>query len=316
MDCMEQLAMCSTQITCLASKLATVETLICAAQFACFYWATLGCSASKLEGYTYPGGGKNASFNLMPAIHLLAERPPLWYGSAFEVIPSNEASTVAGAPVGTWWQTPGPIFPIYTYEDVANSQTTVYMRRKLLRLGQSHVIQRCDGKGPVVHFSEGWSFFSNRLRKWLKMNQAMSYKIYVDDALVAVAEETQQGFQSITFRGVQEENKGRELASSVLQSRHFHGKYDVWLVQNKEEDVMLPDYVSSATTLLYAFYTLHQDKRDVSSVAKDKAHTVPNFLAEVDKTNVSEHLTAPLEMPVETEVKVAEVEMAQPPKFV
>jgi hypothetical protein len=27
----------------------------------------------------------------MPAIHLLAERPPLWYGSAFEVIPSNEA---------------------------------------------------------------------------------------------------------------------------------------------------------------------------------------------------------------------------------
>lgn len=28
-DCIEQLAMCSTQITCLASKLATVETLVC-----------------------------------------------------------------------------------------------------------------------------------------------------------------------------------------------------------------------------------------------------------------------------------------------
>ena len=28
-DCMEQLAMCSTQITCLASKVATVETLVC-----------------------------------------------------------------------------------------------------------------------------------------------------------------------------------------------------------------------------------------------------------------------------------------------
>ena len=28
----------------------------------------------------------------MPPIHLLAERPPVWYGSAFEVIPSNEAS--------------------------------------------------------------------------------------------------------------------------------------------------------------------------------------------------------------------------------
>ena len=28
-----------------------------------------------------------------------------------------KASTVAGAPVGTWWQTAGPIFPIYTYEE-------------------------------------------------------------------------------------------------------------------------------------------------------------------------------------------------------
>lgn len=28
-DCIEQLATCSTQITCLASKLATVETLVC-----------------------------------------------------------------------------------------------------------------------------------------------------------------------------------------------------------------------------------------------------------------------------------------------
>jgi len=32
----------------------------------------------------------------MPAIHLLAERPPLWYGSAFEVIPSNEAQQPLG----------------------------------------------------------------------------------------------------------------------------------------------------------------------------------------------------------------------------
>ena len=34
------------------------------------------------------------------------------------------------------------------------------------------------------------------------------YKIYVDDRLVAVAEETQQGFQSITFRGAQEARWG------------------------------------------------------------------------------------------------------------
>ncbi|CAK9084613.1 ELMO domain-containing protein C [Durusdinium trenchii] len=196
--------------------------------------------------------GKNASFNLLPAIHLLAERSPNWYGSAFDVIPSNEASTVAAAPVGTWWQTWGPIFPIYTYEDVANSQTTVVMRRKLLRLGQSHVIQRCDGEGPVIYFTEGMNFFSNRVRKILGRAAVRSERV----------KETQQGFQSITFRGVESR---KELASSVLQERHFHGKFDLWLVQNHKKDLILPDYVASATTLLYAFFTLHQDRRKVMS---------------------------------------------------
>ena len=52
--------------------------------------------------------------------------------------------------------------------------------------------------------------------------KSRGYKIYIDDALVAVAEETQQGFQSITFRGIHDR---KELASSVLQDRHFHGQY-------------------------------------------------------------------------------------------
>ena len=50
-------------------------------------------------------------------------------------------------------------------EDNANSQTTLYMRRKLLRIGQCHVIARCDGTGPVITFTEGLNWFSNRLRK-------------------------------------------------------------------------------------------------------------------------------------------------------
>ena len=29
----------------------------------------------------------------------------------------REASTVAGAPVGTWWRTTGPLFNTYMYED-------------------------------------------------------------------------------------------------------------------------------------------------------------------------------------------------------
>ena len=37
----------------------------------------------------FASGGKK--FNLVPMISLLAERKPMWYGDAFDVIPSNEA---------------------------------------------------------------------------------------------------------------------------------------------------------------------------------------------------------------------------------
>eukprot|EP00441_Pelagodinium_beii_P017282 CAMPEP_0197661856 /NCGR_PEP_ID=MMETSP1338-20131121/51711_1 /TAXON_ID=43686 ORGANISM="Pelagodinium beii, Strain RCC1491" /NCGR_SAMPLE_ID=MMETSP1338 /ASSEMBLY_ACC=CAM_ASM_000754 /LENGTH=350 /DNA_ID=CAMNT_0043239497 /DNA_START=114 /DNA_END=1166 /DNA_ORIENTATION=+ len=267
---------------------------ICAwiVQFAVFYFATSmsGCTGSGLEDYSYPGAEASeagpASWNLMPKISLLAEREPMWYGEAFDVIPSNEASNVASAPVGTWWQTWGPIFYTYTYEDVANSQTTMYMRRKLLRIGQCHVIERCDGKGPVVTFTEGNKFFVNRLRKFFKMNQGYSYKIYLDDEFVGVAEETQHGFQSLTFR---DDKTGKSIASSVLKERHFHGQYDLWLVNNDDDD-KLPYYVSSAATLLFAFHTINEDARKVVSQgvkpdqgsSSDKDHS-PHFLSAESK---------------------------------
>jgi len=260
-------------------------------QGAMFYFVTnvSGCNAKDLEGYHYPGAEASeagpASYNLMPEISLLAEREPMWYGSAFDVIPSNEASNVASAPVGTWWQNWGPIFYTYTYEDVANSQTTLYMRRKLLRIGQCHVIERCDGKGPTVTFTEGSKYFANRLRKLFKMNQGFSYKIYLDDEYVGVAEETQHGFQSLTFR---EKTTGESIASSVLKERHFHGKYDLWLVNNDDKDT-IPYYVSSAATLLFAFHTINEDTRKVvpqglktpdHDSSSDNKDSSPKFLAE------------------------------------
>ena len=58
------------------------------------------------------------------------------------------------------------------------------------------------------------------------------YKIYKGDTLVAVAEETQNGFESISFRNI---TSRRELASSVLEGRHFHGQYDIWLVDAQKK---------------------------------------------------------------------------------
>ncbi|CAE8740003.1 unnamed protein product [Polarella glacialis] len=190
--------------------------------------------------------------------------------AAFDVIPSNEASTVAAAPAGTWWRTWGPIFATYTYEDVANSRTTVYMRRNLLRMGSSHTIARCDGQGPKVTFTEGSNFLANRVRKVMGMNQGMTFKIFMDDKLVAVAEETSHGFESLTFR---EEDSGRSESSSVLKERHFHGLYDLWLVKNDEKSI-LPNYVASATTLLLAFHTINHDATSKGAASNES----PNFL--------------------------------------
>jgi len=286
-------------------------------QGAMFYFVTTvsGCKAKDLEGYHYPGAEASEagprSYNLMPEISLLAEREPMWYGSAFDLIPSNEASNVASAPVGTWWQNWGPIFYTYTYEDVANSQTTLYMRRKLLRLGQCHVIERCDGKGPTVTFTEGAKFFANRLRKLFKMNQGFSYKIYLDDEFVGIAEETQHGFQSLTFR---DKTTGESVASSVLKERHFHGKYDLWLVNNDEKDT-LPYYVSSAATLLFAFHTINEDARKVvaeglknSASSSDSYKDHPKFLA----AESSEEVLAEASTEVESEEAEAKEEAEAP----
>merc|ERR1740138_1327667 len=96
----------------------------------------------------------------------------------------------------------------------------------------------------------------------------MIYKIYVDDDLVGVAEETAHGFQSLTFRN---EKSGLTMASSVLKERHFHGNRDLWLVKNNDKDEPLPYYVSSAATLLFAFHTINEDARKIVSEAKQEA---------------------------------------------
>lgn len=221
-----------------------------------YWYATFGCSPKDFGSYEFPGGGTSnlggPEYNLVPQISLLTESPPNWIGESFAVLPSNEMSTAAGAPVGTWWRVGGPIFDTYTYEDVANSRVTIYMRRNLLRIGMSHRIGRCDGKGPLITFTEGSNWFMNRIRLLFKFNQALSFKIYVDNDLVAVAEETSLGFPSVTFRNQQ---TGEEVGSSVLSNRHFHGQYDQWLVNNQNSKTVFPYFVSNAASLLFAFNT-------------------------------------------------------------
>merc|ERR1719401_1559933 len=95
------------------------------------------------------------------------------------------------------------------------------------------------------------------------MNQGFVFKIYLDDEQVGVAEETQSGFQSYTFRS----KDGDQFASSILQNRHFHGHYDQWLATNsKSSDV--PFYVADAATVLYAFHVLNHSPQPAHKPAE------------------------------------------------
>jgi len=173
------------------------------------------------------------------------------------VFPASSASTLAGGKKGSWWKTWGPIFETYTYEDMS-SRTTIYMRRNLLRLGQSHRIARCDGKPPYITFTEGSNYFGNVIRSWFGYNQAKTFKIYLDDKEVWVAEESAGDVPSVTFRDM----NNQEKASAVLQTRDFHKNKDQWLITvdvRKNETQQVPYFVQNAAALLFAVQEQEKD---------------------------------------------------------
>mmetsp|Transcript_18197 Transcript_18197/g.49933 ORF Transcript_18197/g.49933 Transcript_18197/m.49933 type:complete len:175 (-) Transcript_18197:60-584(-) len=83
----------------------------------------------------------------------------------------------------------------------------------------------------------------------------MTFKIYMDNDLVGLAEETSRGFDSVTFRDVRN-STGALMGSSILKERHFHGAYDLWLAKS-EAWGSLPYWVLDAATLLFAYNSLN-----------------------------------------------------------
>jgi len=222
-----------------------------------------GCHPSALVDYDYVSAGGEKSntndeaFNVVPKIAFIVEAPHKFWGQSFSVIPTNEANHM-GAPTGMWWKSWGPLFNTYVYYDIVQSQPTVYMRENLLRLGQSHRVNRCDGKGPDIWFEEGSNYFMNRIRGFFHTTQSFTYKIWMDNKVVATTEEARSGdMPSMTILNATR----AKIANSALISRDFHGKYDQWIVTNTE-DTVLPYYVADAATLLFGFFELNNNKAD------------------------------------------------------
>lgn len=251
-----------TVTTCVAYTCGVVIGIYLLALFGnvIFYWVcTFGCGPKLIgDNYPYPGGGTGPNggptFNLLPKVSILAERDHSMWGWPMDVMPGNEAGTVAGAQVGTWWRNKGWIFSSYLYEDIQESKKTLYMRPNFWLPWMSYKLARCDGKGPVFTFSENGHWMQNKMRSWFRMNQAQTYGIWMDGEQVARVDEVSSGYPSLTITNTTLGKDGGtpEVASSILTRRNLHHRFDMWLAKNKAIDSM-PFFVNSAITVPFAF---------------------------------------------------------------
>jgi len=267
-------------------------------QWVCFHFATLHCSSgSPADDYSFPGGESSdlgdGSFNLVPRLAIMVERKPQWFGMGFDVYTATENRQIKGAPVGTWFRTWGPFFSTYTYQDVMNSQPTIYMRASIQGMLAGYVdnyVMRCDGKGEYGRISEGQHAVGNHIRHALGFNQGYTLKVWQGGTMVGIAEETFHGGKSITFRAA--EGKKNPYATGTLQGQKFQdaeeNKFSQWSVEN-HVDSKVPYYQVNGMTVLYAFKIYNDGHRRDLKEAKEGKH--PEFLAEeMGDTAVTERI--------------------------
>lgn len=280
-------------------------------QFACFHFGTMGCSASALEHYNYPGAGwtcpahvthptstaewpaavaagcvHTPEDNAVPGIALLLERGKVWSGQSFEVYHATEGNAqIDRAPVGVWWRTWGPWFWTYSYEDIQHSKTTLYMRPTIMGmmgLYSETRIMRCDGKGEVWFFGEGANWISNRIRTLFAMQRESSFKIYEGSGKFGTALETFHGTKSISFK----DNHDDPLGSAVLveNSGHRHDLWSIHLADSVDISKLPPYYVMNAASVLMGFRWI--SVREARGVPSPPA-AQPSFLAETSDASVT-----------------------------
>jgi len=230
-------------------------------QQALFSWATMGCKASELVDYSFPGGG---SYDLVEGSTLLIEQTPYTLSSSFLVQPTDEVGLATEASTGIWYRTWGPLFWTYVHKDNLG-HATFWARDRPLALGASHKLARCDGKGPVYVVSEGKHVFMNAIRHWFGMYTSKTYNIWADSQLVALAERVggRGSQQQLIFR---QPDKADTFASSFLADRHYHGTYDKWFVH--EQTKVLPAWVVNAATALRAFPTSQAKQKAAAAAAR------------------------------------------------
>lgn len=236
-----------------------------------------GCSESSLANYPYSHGeGPCGDMKECgPEWNVMSRNQGLhyndgWPSDSFDV---TKASIFGHAGKdGQWMRFGGPMFTSYVFIDRAGDMSTVYMRRNMLRMGMSHRIARCDGKGPYAEVYEGSNYFMNRMRKnvlfqWLvDPGTDFTFKIALDGKHVADSlQSTSGGRASISFASLD----GNEIFASGGQN----AETGMWTIENDQnyetfhKSQPLPYWATSGVTTLFAFHKHRLEKKK-----EDKEH--------------------------------------------
>lgn len=207
-------------------------------------WQTLGCGPLMTRNYGYLKGGdttwKNTTFdnkfNILPLDNGLTSPD----NSKYMVDEWDTSTQQVGVVIGHWSRYSGIFWSTYVFDD-ENQKKTIYMRSKMLTMGSSHKIARCDGQHEDVTVSEGMDYFTNFFRRVFGYVQSDTFQVWVGDKLVATAQEMND--QSIDF-------KSSETGLTVATARLY--KKDDWHISNQKE-TPIPAWATNAFTAMWAF---------------------------------------------------------------
>lgn len=224
-----------------------------------YWWATTGCSPNNLKNYGYSDGVEN----LLPRHTLLIEQKKIWHDS-FAVYPASKDGLQIGGSLGIFYRIWGPLFYTYGYQDVLGNKL-VTIRPEFAAIGDAHVFSRCDGLGSSWYESEGVHYLVNMLRGLFGTFVTAEYNIYNGSKTDALAQEVGHAGQTqLIFHRY---TNGVEIASALLNNRHYHGKYDQWFVEDSDNSP-LPAYVTQSIAALFAFTEL-DNKRAAAAKLKE-----------------------------------------------
>lgn len=248
-------------------------------------------------------------FNIMHQVQLLKEADHSIWGSGFEVYDTQgETNDPRGAPVGKWWRKWGPWFTTYYYQEAGGVKgrwpKVVYMRKKLISIGDTYMIGRCDELYEPYLVTEGGHWMANLFVPLSFSGKGLQYDVVQytgdqfsgDENATMIETSNRNSFYILQNVGNGDDERVASANQHVDTGHTQDPTKQEWNVESKYTSD-LPYYVPNAMTLVLAFADLTAKEKAARKAKKD-TRAVRRF-----------HVQPPAN--AEQKIKQVELELAQ-----